>query len=72
MLLHHANFVLRHKFLDGLAGERTVDVQTLSEDRRSNKFVLRHFLVQLIVSVLVEKNKVVGLLLDLHSRKCCC
>ncbi len=68
VLRHHADLVLRHQLLDRHAGERAVDMQTLAQNRRRDKLVLWHFLVQLVVGVLVEQNKVVRLLLHLPLR----
>lgn len=42
-------------------------MQTLGEHGRGDQLVFRCFLVEFLVRVLIEKNKVVGLLLDLES-----
>lgn len=67
VLRDHANFVFGHKLLNGHARERPIDVQAFGKDRWSNQLVFRGFLVQLLICVLVEENKVVRLLLNLFE-----
>ncbi len=69
VLLNHANLILRHKLLDGLARKRPVDVKALGENRRCDQLVLRNFLVQLIVGVLIEENEIVRFLFHLPTNK---
>lgn len=65
MLRDHTDLILSHQLLDGHTSERSIDVQSLRENRRGNELVLRSFFVQLLVRVLIKKNKVIRLLLDL-------
>jgi hypothetical protein len=64
----HADLILCHELLDGLARERTVDVQALRENGWGDKLVLGALGHELLVCVLVEQHQVVGLLLDLTLR----
>lgn len=65
MLGNHADLILCHQLLDRHTSKRSVDMQSLRQDGRSDQLILRGFLVQLLVSVLVEKDQVVRLLLNL-------
>ena len=51
--------------LDGGSGERSVDLETVDEDRGGDELVSGHFLEELVVGSLVKGDGVVGLVLDL-------
>lgn len=53
------------QLLEGNTGKRTVDAQTINQDRGGDQLVGRDFLVQLVIGSLVEADGVVGLFLDL-------
>ena len=60
-----ADQALRSQIGDGLAGKRTVDTQSIDEDRGSDELVGRDFLEQTFFGVLVKDDGVVGLILGL-------
>ncbi len=60
-----ANQSLRSQFRDGLAGERSVDAQSIDKDRGGDELVCWDFLVQTLLGVLVKDDGVVCLFLGL-------
>ena len=59
---------LGHELVDGTAGERAVDLQTLGNDRGGDQLVGGDFLEELLIGGLIEEDQVVQLLLRLSLR----
>jgi hypothetical protein len=59
---------LGSEFLESDTGQRSVQLETIDQDRLANEIVGRHFLEEAFVSRLVQDNHVVGLVLDLFGR----
>ena len=66
---HRLDQVLLDQLLDGSAGQRSVDVQTVCQDRGGDHLVLGHLVDQLVVGILVEEDQVVNLRVDGRGRK---
>lgn len=54
----------------GLAGEGTVDLQTVDEDGNGDEAVRLDILLKLLAGVLVEDDSVLGLVLDCRKKTC--
>ena len=63
-----ANDTLILEFTDSNTGKGAVEAKTVNEDGLGDELVGRDFLEDTFVSLLVEDNHVVGLILDLLSR----
>ena len=61
------NQTLSFELTDGNTSQRTVQLETINQNRLRDELVGRNFLEQTIVGGLIEDNQVVGLVLDLLS-----
>jgi hypothetical protein len=56
---------LSGEFLEGNTSKRTVQLETINQDRLTDELVGGHFLEETFIGRLVQDNHVVGLVLDL-------
>ena len=59
---------LSFELTDGNTSQRTVQLETINQNRLGDELVGGDFLEQTIVGRLIEDNQVVGLILDLLGR----
>lgn len=62
------NQTLSFELADSNTSQRTVQLETINQDRLGDELVGGDFLEQTIVGRLIEDNQVVGLVLDLLGR----
>lgn len=65
---HRLDETVLEQLVDGALGQRASDLQTLTQDGRSDQLVARHLLHQLVVGRLIEEHQVVQLVTDLALR----
>ena len=61
-------FTFGNKLLESSASQRSADLQSLGDDRRSDQLVAGHFLHELVVGGLVEQDQVVQFITCLSLR----
>lgn len=59
---------LSFELTDSNTSQRTVQLETINQNRLGDELVGRNFLEQTVVGRLIEDNQVVGLVLDLLGR----